>query len=191
MVTNKICRRSAPTSSSQARIFSLIDASLISSQTRNIRFTSAGFTMIELVMVMVLTGILAVAVIPRFAKKSAFDERGFFDQSKDMVRYAQKVAIAQRRDVFVNVIANTICLTYVSDLTCSTAVVANQVINPADNLWFTRNATTVKQAGGSFAAATSFSFSALGRPSAATVISVNSTGPVQTITVEAETGYVH
>jgi MSHA pilin protein MshC len=191
MVSNKIFRVSAPDSSSQTRIFSLINAPLISSQTRSLAFTSAGFTMIELVMVMVLAGILAIAVIPRFANKSAFDERGFFDQSISMVRYAQKVAIAQRRDVFVNVTANTICLTYLVDASCTGAVAANYVINPADQLWFKKDATTAKQAGGSFAAATSFSFSALGRPSAATVISVLSTGPVQTITVEAETGYVH
>jgi MSHA pilin protein MshC len=153
--------------------------------------TSNGFTMIELVMVMVLTGILAVAIIPRFANKSAFDERGFFDQTISMVRYAQKVAIAQRRDVFVNTTTNTICLTYVADVTCAGATVANQVINPSDQAWFKRDATKVGQAGGSFAAATSFSFSALGRPSAGNVINVTSTGPVQTIKVEAETGYVH
>ncbi len=155
--------------------------------------TSSGFTIIELVMVMVLAGILAVAIIPRFAKKSAFDERGFFDQSIDMVRYAQKVAIAQRRDVFVNVSTNTICLTYVADANCTSATAANQVISPADQLWFKRDATTAKQAGGAFVAPVSFSFSfsALGRPSAATVISVTSTAPTQTITVEAETGYVH
>lgn len=153
--------------------------------------TSSGFTMIELVMVMVLAGILAVAVIPRFANKSAFDERGFFDQTISMVRYAQKVAIAQRRDVFVNTTTNTICLTYVADLTCATAGAANQVINPADQAWFKRDATKVGQAGGSFAAATSFSFSALGKPSAGTVINVLSTGTTQSITVEAETGYVH
>lgn len=153
--------------------------------------TSTGFTMIELVMVMVLAGILAIAVIPRFANKSAFDERGFYDQTIAMVRYAQKVAIAQRTNVFVNVTANTICLTYAADLTCTSAVVGNHVINPSDNAWFKRDATTATQAGGAFAASTSFSFSALGRPSAATVITLNSTGPVQSITVEAETGYVH
>ena len=155
--------------------------------------TPSGFTIIELVMVMVLAGILAIAIIPRFAKKSAFDERGFFDQSIEMVRYAQKVAIAQRRDVFVNVSANTICLTYAADANCTSATAANQVINPADQTWFKRDATTAKQAGGSFVApiSFSFSFSALGRPSAANTISITSTGPTQTITVEAETGYVH
>lgn len=193
MVTNKICRRLASGSSSQTRIFSFTDAPLISSQARCFRFTSAGFTMIELVMVMVLAGILAVAIIPRFAKKSAFDERGFFDQSIDMVRYAQKVAIAQRRDVFVNVTANTICLTYVADTNCASVTQSEKVFSLTpmplitDQSWMKATAPT----GISFAAATSFSFSALGRPSAAAVISVNSTGPVQTITVEAQTGYVH
>lgn len=150
-----------------------------------------GFTLIELVMVMILVGILAVAIIPRFANKSAFDAKGFFDQSINMVRYAQKVAIAQRRDVFVNVSANTICLTYVADAACSSTVVANQVINPADQVWFKKDATSFKQAGGAFGASVSFSFNALGKPSAGTSISLTADSVTQTIKVEADTGYVH
>ena len=152
---------------------------------------SKGFTMIELVMVMVLVGILAVAVIPRFANKSAFDERGFFDQTITMVRYAQKIAIAQHTNVFVNITSNTICLTYTVDIPCTNLAAANHVINPADQAWFTKDATTLKQAGGAFGAATSFSFNALGKPSTATVINVNAVSATQTITVERDTGYVH
>ncbi|MES2048543.1 MAG: type II secretion system protein [Pseudomonadota bacterium] len=154
---------------------------------------SSGFTMIELVMVMVLAGILAVAIIPRFANKSAFDERGFFDQSISMVRYAQKVAIAQRRNVFVNTTTNAICLTYVTDANCASTTQSEKVfaLSPmpliTDQSWMYATAP----AGIRFGTTTSFSFSALGKPTAGTVININSTGPMQTITVEAETGYVH
>ena len=191
MVLNQMWQVAVNDSSLQAHKYPLAGATSMPNTALFFNRQSNGFTMIELVMVMVLAGILAIAVIPRFANKSAFDERGFFDQTISMVRYAQKVAIAQRRDVYVNVIPNTICLTYAADITCTSSVVTNQVINPADQAWFKRDATTAKQVGGSFAAATSFSFSALGKPSAGTVINVLSTGPVQTIKVEAETGYVH
>ena len=150
-----------------------------------------GFTLIELVMVMILIGILSVAIIPRFANKSVFDAKGFFDQSSNMIRYAQKVAIAQRRDVFVNVSPNTICLTYVADASCTSVIAANQVINPADQAWFKKDATSFNQAGGVFGASVSFSFNALGKPSSGTSISLTAEGITQTIKVETDTGYVH
>ncbi|MCX7218661.1 MAG: type II secretion system protein [Burkholderiales bacterium] len=151
-----------------------------------LRYPSDGFTLIELVMVLVLVGILSIAIIPRFASKNAFDARGYFDQSISMVRYAQKLAIAQRRDVFVNVTGNSICLTYVGDTTCSTSVV-NQVVSPDERTWFRKPAPS----GMSFAAASSFSFNALGQPSSGQTINFTGDGVTTKITVERETGYVH
>ncbi|WP_295759844.1 prepilin-type N-terminal cleavage/methylation domain-containing protein [Undibacterium sp.] len=146
-----------------------------------------GFTLIELVMVMVLIGILAIAVLPRFFDRNTFDARGYFDQSISMVRYAQKLAIAQRRDVFVNVTGNSMCLTYATETTCAGAPVANQVINPADQAWFVKTAP----AGMIFTAASSFSFNALGQPSSSKVIRFTGDGVSTDITIESETGYVH
>jgi MSHA pilin protein MshC len=156
--------------------------------------TVKGFTLVELVMVMVLVGILAIAVMPRFADKSTFETRGFFDQSIDMLRYAQKVAIAQRTNVFVSVDAASgrICLTYVvNNPTCTLTVPplapTVTVANPADQQWFRITAPT----GVVLAVSTTFSFLPLGRPSAAQAITMSGNGATQTITVEAETGYVH
>ena len=140
-------------------------------------------------MVMVLVGILAIAIIPRFVGVQTFNARGFFDQSTAMVRYAQKVSIAQRRDVFVNIDATTgnICLTYVADASCSSLV--NTVNNPADQTRFLKTAP----AGVTFGASLSFSFKALGSPNPnnAKTISLTGDGATNTITVERETGYVH
>jgi MSHA pilin protein MshC len=154
---------------------------------KNVYPAGAGFTLIELIMVLVLVGILSIAIIPRFASKNAFDARGYFDQSIAMVRYAQKLAIAQRRDVFVNVTGNSICLTYATETTCAGATAANQVINPAAQAWFVKTAP----AGMIFTAASSFSFNALGQPSTGKVISFTGDGVTTNITVESETGYVH
>ena len=150
--------------------------------------------MIELVMVMVLVGILAAAAIPRFVGLQSFSARGFFDQTVTMLRYAQKVAIAQRRDVFVNIDASTgnICLTYVADALCSN--LASALINPADQKRFLKTVP----AGGTFGTSLSFSFSALGRPSQNNalllnplLVTVSGDGVTNTITVERESGYVH
>jgi MSHA pilin protein MshC len=57
-------------------------------------WVNRGFTLIELVMVIVVTGILAAVVGPRFFDRTVFDERMFFEESIGAVRYAQKLALA-------------------------------------------------------------------------------------------------
>ncbi len=149
--------------------------------------SSHGFTIIEIIIVIVILGIIAVVAIPRFADRTTFEARGFYEQAKAMVRYAQKTAIAQHRNVFVNVNTNVICLTYVADTACTNITAGEVVLNPADGQRFRRPTPN----GVTFSAATSFSFSALGRPTAAQVIGVSGDSIIRNITVESETGYVH
>ena len=53
----------------------------------------AGFTLVELITVMILVGILAVVAIPRMIVRT-FDERGFHDAVKAAVQHARRVAVA-------------------------------------------------------------------------------------------------
>ena len=151
-----------------------------------------GFTLIELIMVMVIVGVLAVAAIPRFMDRQTFDARGFYDQTRSMLRYAQKVAIAQHANVFVNVsgATGTLCLTYVADANCSNTTPLQIVLNPADQKRFSKTAP----GGITIASSVSpFSFSSLGKPSPDGMVTLSITGDgiTRTISVERETGYVH
>lgn len=61
-----------------------------------------GFTMVELVVTILIIGILAAAVVPRWNGNSGFEERGFRDQVVAGLRFAQKSAIVARRTVRVD-----------------------------------------------------------------------------------------
>lgn len=134
--------------------------------------TQCGFTLVELITIMVIVGILAVAALPRFLDKDVFQSRGAADQVKSALRYGQKVAIAQHRAaVSVNI---------------STAASSNcgAMLNAAGNIDCVISEAVL---GAGFAK--TVVFNALGQPvpNAADSITVGST----LITIEAETGYVH
>lgn len=149
-----------------------------------------GFTLTELVLILVITGILAIAVLPRFINTRTFEARTYYDQAASMIRYGQKVAIAQGRVVFVNVDAadRTICLTYdTADAGCDAAT---GVLDPGDRA---RKFSLTAPASVTFSGSVSFAFTALGKPSPDAAVSFAIIGDdmTRTITVERETGYVH
>jgi MSHA pilin protein MshC len=65
-------------------------------------FGNRGFTVVELVLVIVIVSILSAFVMTRFAGGFA-STRGFYDELLAQVSYARKAAVAQRRAVFVRI----------------------------------------------------------------------------------------
>lgn len=137
-----------------------------------------GFTLIELIMVMLLIGVLAVFVVPRL-NTSDFESRGFHDETLALLRYAQKIAIAQRRTVCVALNSGGVALSIDTD-------------TPPDNICNTGPALSLPSVprGGSglTGSVPSFEFTPLGSTPAQISISIAGSAG---ITVEAGTGYVH
>ena len=147
-----------------------------------------GFTLIELIMVMVIVGILAIYVSSRFFDSNVFQSRGFADQIQATLRYAQKVAIAQRTTVCVVDTATEIGL-YAADCISPLNVLASQRC-ATDDLDYQHKRCA--PAGVSITSAPgSLSFTALGSTAAQRIYTVSNYATPITVTVEAETGYVH
>jgi MSHA pilin protein MshC len=163
----------------------------------------SGFTMVELVTTIVLVGILAATAMPRFFKKQTFDARGFSDQTQSMIRYAQKLAVAQQRQVYVHFNTGRVALCFNS--TCTSKVTypsgtgTSSSACDGGSTWFCSAvpsglAYTAKV--GTTSTTTIF-FDSLGRPwsgtqALASSLTVTITGDTtnRVFYVESETGYV-
>src|SRR5687767_10537062 len=82
--------------------------------TRALRFWSHGFTLLELIVTLILVGILAVVAIPKLTGLSAYNTLGFYDRVASGIRFAQKQAIAKRRNVCLAFTANSVTIRFAS-----------------------------------------------------------------------------
>jgi MSHA pilin protein MshC len=68
-------------------------------------FRSGGFTLVELVAVLVILGIVAAVAAPRLFDMAAYNERGYADEIGASLRYARRIAIASACSVRFTVTA--------------------------------------------------------------------------------------
>ena len=128
---------------------------------------SRGFTLVELIMVVVLIGILAVSIVPKFVDTSAISLAGGAAMVEADIRYTQELAMSTHSPKTI---------TFTTNDTFYTA--NSQTMNLPSRVYISNGAT--------------FTFNSLGEPTTGGGSSVQITagGSTKTITVDSYTGRV-
>lgn len=118
-----------------------------------------GFTLVELVVVLVIIGALAVVTAPVYFTRQTFEARGFFEETLASVRYAQKLAVASGCTVRVEITATGYSLWRAAGGPpgCNAGPFTTAVADPTGQPAFTRSAPSGVTLG-----ALDFTFSPLG-----------------------------
>jgi MSHA pilin protein MshC len=137
---------------------------------------SAGFTLIELIMVLVVLAALSVFAFPRFVQQTDFNSSAFYQELKTAIRFANKLGIASGCPIRVAITANSYALHYPDNTdgnaaSCDppAAFGSNPVINPTKP----GNYTGTTSSGVTITGFGDFYFGTSGEPSNAGTITVN------------------
>jgi len=141
-----------------------------------------GYTLIELVTVILLVGILAAVAVPRMFDATAFRSRGFYEEVVSAARYGQKLAVASGCAVQLSISGGGFAL--YQRQSCTGGAFSRSVPRPSGSGAFSATAP----AGVTLSAtAASVVFDSLGRATPGGVtVSVDG----RSFTIAGESGYV-
>jgi MSHA pilin protein MshC len=145
---------------------------------------ASGFTLIELIMIIVVLGALSIFVVPRL-NKSNFDTLSFQQELKTAIRYAHKLSVASECEVQVALTANSYAL-YYPDSTCNPPVGFGAV--PVNHLVQSGAYAGTAPSGVTIAGFGDFYFTASGAPNISGTITISPGG--RQVIVNPVTGFV-
>lgn len=155
---------------------------------------TTGFTLVELIVVILLVGILSVSAIPRFFSDDGFKARGVADEIITSIRHAQRLAMTRGVQHRIDIAPNKyhVCRSNGGD--CSTVPLDYEVRHPNGQNKYLIDAN--KGLPANLISSTEYvEFNTLGQPvDAAGVLIPNDTDIVITpftVRIEEETGYAH
>lgn len=145
--------------------------------------TQTGFTLVELVLVIVLLSIMSAVALPRFFERNTFQDRAVYDDIANTLRFAQKMAVATGCPTQFQYIPANNRYQVMREQVCNNATFDQIVLNPATqvDLSNTLNGTP-------FSTTTNtITFFALGNASTAATFTIAG----RIINVESETGFIN
>jgi MSHA pilin protein MshC len=142
--------------------------------------------MVELIVVISLTGILAAVGSSRFFSSDTLQSRAFANSLAQVIAAGQRMAVAQRRTVYAQLAASPGALRLCLDAACTLPVAPA----PGDPTELLAPAGMGLQSNSA-----SFEFDGLGRPSIAslltvTVLAADGSSTAMGLTMQPETGHV-
>ncbi|MDF1584038.1 MAG: type II secretion system protein [Methyloprofundus sp.] len=148
----------------------------------------SGFTLIELIMVILMLGILSATALPKFFAKDVFAEHVFFSDTLNAIRYAQKLAVTTGCNVQVTISSNSYTLTRQgtpTSTTCSGSAYNLAIAHPSSGAsTYSGSETNITLT----STVSPFYFYPLGTASDDVILTING---IKTIHIVAATGLVY
>lgn len=149
-----------------------------------------GFTLVELVVVLVLVGILAIFVLPKMMDRNSIEARSYATRLQSVVMHANRQAIAQRKPIRMAFTPAGATLAYASGDTLTVPVIDPSTGSPYSLACPTRLGNCLNTTGSVVFNANN-SGRTLTSSAAALVVNIVATGYTTQFTIENETGYIH
>jgi MSHA pilin protein MshC len=148
----------------------------------------SGFTLIELVIVIIMVGILSVTVIPKMFTSSGYEEIGYQAETVAKLRAVQLRAMQDTSKIDCQLVYVTLKKLGIPDDSCDSASPSftNSTLQNNAIVKITESTVNFDVSGNGY----HFSFDQMGKPDQKRVIAIIGSEQTLTVTIEAE-GYIH